>query len=141
MQQKHGDDTLGSPTTFGADDHSPLTAAPIAKKKFLGLSRDRSPFLFKNEVTKSQERIGENPKNKDIENRLLEEFNLDKFKRERSKSIAYLQKPPQGNLGLYHKNVKMNYVNRSNHYGGSKMERSQSSHIEQPKLRKGVSIA
>lgn len=69
---------------------------------------------------------------------------MDKFKRERSKSIAYLKNPPEGNLGLYHKKARMIHVNkgRGSNVEAPKKERSQSSQVgEPPKLRKGVSIA
>jgi len=40
----------------------------------------------------------------------LVDYGVDKFAENRSKSIAYIDNPTQGNLGLYMKNTRMNVI-------------------------------
>lgn len=40
----------------------------------------------------------------------LVDYGVDRFAENRSKSIAYIENPTQGNLGLYMKNTRMNAI-------------------------------
>ena len=71
----------------------------------------RSDKLLGSKVSKTFDRNSE--LNQDLKNKIVKDYNMDKFSSGRSKSIAYLQKPAQGNLNMYLKSTRMNHVNRA----------------------------